>query len=333
MAHAPRRAPADHLSPPCSAELGDRPTSLSGIATETSTAPARKLARRLRKKQREADDIAERQVFEPHKVGLPPFGPYFRNLWRRREFAWAMARTDMRAQHLDTNFGRLWLVLNPLLLAFVYFLLVEILRRGHHRPPHSLQHLIAGIFAFSYMAGTIREGARTVTAGGGLVLNTAFPRILLPLSTALGQFMRFLPTMLVYAIIHVATGLPIGPELLLIIPLVVLLTMIASGLAMFTSALQVYFRDLKQFLPYILRIWLYLSPVLYYANQAPHAYRPFVIYANPVGALLTCWSKILMFGQVPGLNLFLAATGWAVGLLIVGGLFFMSRERDFAVRL
>ena len=43
----------------------------------------------------------------------------------------------------------------------------------------------------------------------------------------------------------------------------------AAGAAMLVSALQVYFRDVKNFLPYFLRIWLYASPVLYYASEVP----------------------------------------------------------------
>jgi teichoic acid transport system permease protein len=257
---------------------------------------------------------------------------YFREIWRRREFAWEMARTDMRAQHLDTTFGRVWLVLNPLLLACVYFILVDIIRRGHARPAHYLPHLIAGIFAYYFVSGTIRQGARTVVKGSKLVLNTAFPRILLPVSSVIGNFMRFLPTLAIYAIIHVAYGLKIGPQLLLIIPVVAMLTGVAAGISMFVSALQVYFRDLTQFLPYLLRMWLYLSPVLWFANEVPHGFKA-LIWFNPIGALLASWSDILIKGQVPSLFLWALGLAWTLGTLTVGTLFFMSREREFAVRL
>jgi teichoic acid transport system permease protein len=229
-------------------------------------------------------------------------------------------------------FGRLWLVLNPLLLAGVYFVLVDIIRKGPSRGSDFLAHLIAGIFAYYFVSGSVREGARTVTRGGRLVLNTAFPRTLLPLASVIGHFLRFLPTLAIYAVIHVATGLPIGPHLLLIVPLIVLFTGVAAGLSMFVSTLQVYFRDLAQFLPYLLRIWLYLSPVLYFAEEVPEKYHIF-IWLNPIGALLTGWSDVLIKGHVPSLQVWAVGSAWAVGLVIVGGLFFMSRERDFAVRL
>jgi teichoic acid transport system permease protein len=273
-----------------------------------------------------------RHVYEPHKAGLPPVRSYFRELWNRREFAWELARTDMRAQHLDTTFGRLWLVLNPLLLAAVYFLLVDIVRGSQHRPAHYLAHLIAGIFVYYYVSGAVRQGARIVMKGSRLVLNTAFPRILLPVSSVTENFLRFLPTMGIFVIVDLISHLPINWHLLFVIPLVLLFTGVAAGLTMFVSALQVYFRDLVQFLPYMLRMWLYLSPVLYYTEKIPHKYHV-LVWINPIGALLTAWSDCLIKGEIPSLFLFGVGTFWAVLLLVVGGLFFMSRERDFAVRL
>src|SRR4051812_40652486 len=78
---------------------------------------------------------SEHHVYLPHRVGIPPVRSYLRELWRRREFAYELARTNMRAQHLDTTFGRLWLILNPLLLAGGFFLLGGNLPRGAPRGP------------------------------------------------------------------------------------------------------------------------------------------------------------------------------------------------------
>ena len=61
--------------------------------------------------------------------------------------------------------------------------------------------------------------------------------------------------------------------------------MLAAGFSMLVSALQVYFRDLKSFLPYLLRVWLYVSPVLYYADEMPAQYQ-FLLDVNPIGQLL-----------------------------------------------
>jgi teichoic acid transport system permease protein len=274
---------------------------------------------------------AEEHVYEPHRVGLPPLVPYVRELWRRREFAVELSRTNLRAQHFNTAFGQLWLVLNPLLLAFVYFLLVDILRHGH-RPHGFFAHLVAGIFAYYFVSGAVRESAKSVTGGGRLVLNTAFPRTLLPLSTVITAFKRFVPTFLIYIPIHLASGLPVGIADLWVVPIVAELALIAAGLSMFVAALQVYFRDVKSFLPYVLRIWLYASPVLYYAHEVPGHFS-WILYANPLGSPLAAWSDVLQKAQAPpGLEM-VVGLAWGVVLFVTGALFFMSREREFAVRL
>src|SRR4051795_11525639 len=150
---------------------------------------------------------SETHVYEPHLVGLPPIRQYFREVWRRREFAIELSRTKLRAQHFDTAFGQLWMVLNPLMLAGVYFVLVDILRAGHKQPGF-FAHLVAGIFAYYFVSGAVRDGVRSIVGGGKLVLNTAFPRALLPLSTVITAFKRFIPTFIIYIPIHIASGLP-----------------------------------------------------------------------------------------------------------------------------
>ena len=280
---------------------------------------------------REDEFTSERHVYEPHKIGLPPVAPYLRELWRRREFAREMSRTNLRAQHFNTVFGQLWLILNPLMLAGVYFVLVDILRSGS-RGADFFAHLMAGLFAYYFVSDAVRLSVKSVTGGGRLILNTAFPRALLPLSGVLTSFMRFLPTIAIYVPVHLIAGLPIEPVLLWVLPLTALMVVLAAGAAMLVASLQVYFRDLKNFLPYLLRVWLYASPVLYYADEVPDRY-DILLALNPLGGLLTAWSDVINQGRAPDASSLALAAGWAFGIFLAGALFFMSREREFAVRL
>jgi teichoic acid transport system permease protein len=275
--------------------------------------------------------FGERHVYEPHRVGLPPIGKYLREVWRRRAFALELSRTELRAEHFDTVFGKLWLLLNPLLLAGIYLVLVDILSRKPRGPTY-LVHLVGAIFAYYFVSGALRVAVKSVTSGGGLILNTAFPRVLLPLSSVITSFKRFVPTIAVYIPIHLIAGLPIGLTLLWLIPISFLMLLLTAGFAMLVAALQVYFRDLKDFLPYLLRLWLYASPVLYYAREVPHGWG-WLIKANPLGMLLTAWSDVLDFGLAPPPRVLALGAAWAVGSFIVGFWFFVSREREFAVRI
>lgn len=271
-------------------------------------------------------------VYEPHRAGLPKLGTYARELWRRREFAAELSKASMRAANTRTVFGQLWLVINPLLLASVYYLLVQILRGGGAGGLEYFAHLTAGLFTFYFVSGCMSTGAASVVGGGKLLLNTAFPRLLMPLSAVRTAFFRFLPTMAVYAVIHVVAGNPITIYTPLALVFFAMILLFAAGTAAIFAALQVYFRDTTSFLPYVTRIWLYLSPVLWFTEQAPQALRE-VGLINPLFPLLGGWSDLLVRGELPPLEYWAGGAAWAVGAALVGSMFFMSREREFAVRL
>jgi ABC-type polysaccharide/polyol phosphate export permease len=285
----------------------------------------------LRPVSAQARAAAEVQVFEPLRGGIPPLGPYLRELWARRQFAYELARASLRAQHFNTALGQLWLVLNPVLLGLVYFILVYIIGRGN-RGMEFLAHLMLGLFAFRLVSTSFAQGASSVVGGGRLILNTAFPRSLLPLSSVLTCIGRFLPTLLVYAVLHALAGLPVGWHLLWAVPVLLLLMIFATGAAMLAATAQVYFRDFSNFLPYFTRIWLYLTPVLYYADEVPDRFKALTI-INPMFPLIATLSDVVNQGKGPSASYMLWGIAWATATLLVGSLLFISREREFAVRI
>ena len=89
-------------------------------------------------------------LYAPHRAGLPPLVSYFRELWHRRTFASEMSKASMRGDHTATFFGQAWLIINPLLLAGVYYLLVTVIR-GQHDPSLFTQ-LTLNLFAFTMVS-------------------------------------------------------------------------------------------------------------------------------------------------------------------------------------
>jgi teichoic acid transport system permease protein len=270
-------------------------------------------------------------VYDADVHGRPPLVPYVKELWRRREFLWEHARSTLHSQHFDTTLGQLWLILNPVLLGTVYFVLVDIIAGGSKGPEY-FAHLLGCLFAFYYVANSMSAGANSVTSSRGLILNTYFPRALLPTSAVIQAFMRFWPTLTVYAVFHLIAGLPIGWNLLGIIPIVGILTLFAFGLALFFAALQVLFRDTASFLSYIVRLWLYLSPVLWLPDE-PQGALAKVVALNPLFPILAEWSDVLTLGEAVDPVLLAWGFSWAVAAVFLGGWLFLAKEREFAVRL
>jgi ABC-type polysaccharide/polyol phosphate export permease len=273
--------------------------------------------------------------YGPHRVGLPPLVPYFRELWHRRPFATEMSKATMRGANTSTFFGQAWLVLNPLLLAVIYYILVTIIR-GRHEPAF-FPHLTLAIFAFTFVSTSATSGSTSVTSSGKLLINTAFPRLLIPLAAVRTAFFRFLPTVPVYMVIHLIF-LPVStwhPRMVLAGYFLGTMIVFGMGLAAFFAALQVYFRDTAQFLPFFVRIWMYLSPVLWLPNDVDGLPRwmQTLIELNPMYAMLGGYGELMQGGSIPPLYMWIASAAWAITAAITGFLYFISREREFAVRL
>ena len=270
------------------------------------------------------------QVYEPFRAGLPPLRKYWKSLWSRRTFIAEYSRSELREQHFDSAFGQLWLILNPLLLSAVYFLLIVIIRGSSDSTRYA--HLTATLFLFYLVSNSLTGGVKSITSGQRLILNTAFPRIMLPISAVVIAAIKFLPTLAVFLVIRTILGLPFAWQMLWAIPVLLIALLLALGLAITISCINVYFRDIANFLPYMTRTLLYLSPILYEASDLKPQLKTLELF-NPLFPILDSWSRALVHGQVPQLSNLLIAIGWAIGIFLIGTYFFLSREREFAVRL
>jgi len=271
-------------------------------------------------------------IHEPFKAGLPNLPKYLKDIWLRREFAGELSRATMRSQEASTFFGRMWLVINPLFLGSVYFVLVSIISNGAHSGADYMAHLLAGLFAFQFFSQSMMNGSKSVLGVGKLVINRSFPRLILPVSSVLIAFYRFLPSIVVYFVFHLITKQPLSLNQLYAIPAFLMIFVFSIGVAALLATVQVYFRDLKSFLPYLSRILLYATPVLYYADAIPENLK-FIQYVNPLFGMFGAWGDALVRGEVPATSLWISGLLWSVGTLLLGTFVFLSREREFAVRI
>ena len=269
-------------------------------------------------------------IYEPFRAGLPPLGSYLRSLWSRRSFIAEFSRSELREQNYGSLFGQLWLVLNPLLLSGVYFLLIYII--GGHSDATRYGHLTASLFLFYLISNSLSGGVKSITAGQRLILNTAFPRVMLPISATVIALFKFVPTLLVFFVMRTALGLPYSWQMFWAIPVILIALLMGLGMAILISCINVYFRDIASFLPYMTRSLLYLSPILYHASDVSEKIKTLEV-VNPLFYLLDAWSQIMVYAKAPDLYSLVHAFVWALSIFLIGAYFFLSRERDFAVRL
>jgi teichoic acid transport system permease protein len=271
-------------------------------------------------------------VYEPYKAGLPPHvGSYFRELWRRREFLREMATSSARARHKDTWAGRLWTILDPLLMSVVYFLLVLILAKGASTP-NFLAYLVGGLFFFEILQSSASLGAKSVAGAGKMVTNTAFPKLLLPLAAVRTAISELIPAIGVLIAIALATGVRPHWSWFACIPLILIMVVFSTGMAFLLSTAQVYFRDTKQFLPYFMRLWFFGCPILWSISQLPEQFE-WIRIVNPTFDLVASFSAAFVYGSWPAGQAWIVSSLWALAAFFIGLYIFLTRERDFAVRI
>lgn len=269
-------------------------------------------------------------VFDATRRGAPALRPYLRSLWERRHFMVELARADLRARRSNTILGGLWSVLDPLFQAGIYYMLFTIIQQGN-RPTEFLHVLIGGIFLLQLVLGALTDGARSIRGGKYLMLNSAFPRALLPLTTVCRGVMSFGPAVFVYALFHVLLGSPYGWGLALLPVLFVLQVVLMIGIALLVSTIVVFFQDAGNAVQYVGRILFFTTPVIYPVTFLPDDLRAWLAW-QPLFALFASYQEILD-GGVPDLTLLVQVPLWAIAFLVVGATVFLRHEREFALRV
>lgn len=272
---------------------------------------------------------AGRRVLSPYRAGLPPLGPYLAACWTRRAFVVELARAMLMVNHAGTFLGRLWLLLNPTLLALVYYVLIVALSSTEGSATRFV-HVFAGVLAFYFIGTALTSSTTSITGGGALLAQVPLPRLLLPLSSVAAAGRRLMPG--VGLLVIIATwmeGWP-GWSLVGLIPASLLLGGATLGVCMLAATGNVYSRDVANLAPYLPRFGLYLSPVLYSAAALPLALLA-VLQWNPFFWITQAW--VGAFTGEGGMSpaRWTAATAWGLALPVIGAVVLLSRERQMAI--
>jgi teichoic acid transport system permease protein len=260
---------------------------------------------------------------------------YLRALWRRRDFVLLVPLGRLRAQTHNTLLGGVWHLLNPLLFAGVYYFVFGIIFRGRDDIPNYAAFLVAGLFTFLFTQRVATTGAVSITSNSSLIGQVNFPRVALPLSATIAESISHAWSILALLVIVLLTGEPVTATWLLIIPLLLLQASFNLGLAMIVARLAFHFRDIQQFLPYLLRMWLYLSGIFYtlaFVEQRLEAisWLASLFEWNPAYAFAALTRGALLTDHYVRSTEILVAATWTVTLLVGGFFFFRGREIEYA---
>jgi lipopolysaccharide transport system permease protein len=225
-----------------------------------------------------------------------------------------------------------WAIIQPVVAALV---LAFVLGRLADVPSEGIPYLLfalAGMVGWTYFSTAAGTAMESLVDDRELLRKVYFPRETLPLGAVAAGLVDLAPALLTLFVFAAAYGeLPTLAWLALPLPLV-LLVLSAAALGLAFAGLNVYYRDVRYAMPYVLQLGLFLSPVLYPARLIDEPWRTVYEIANPVAAALDGLRTIVARGDPPEWGVTFAALGWAVVLVLAGYAILKRLERGFADR-
>lgn len=276
-----------------------------------------------------SQSVEQPELKQLHAV--PPTREYLRDMWARRDFAMALPAEQLAAQHQTTLLGNVWHLANPMLSVVVYYVVFGILLNTSRGTDNFIVFLMVGVFSFGLTTRCLTDGARSIAGNTGLMRAVRFPRALLPVSSVISNLTTFSFELAILAGVTVLTGEGISIRWLALPFVISAHTALNMGGAFITARLNDSFRDVQQLIPFIMRLGMYASGVMFdihhYAADAPGWIQAAITW-NPMVTVVDMYRWVFL-GSAVEVVAIVRFVAFAVIVLVVGFRFFAAAESRY----
>jgi lipopolysaccharide transport system permease protein len=251
-------------------------------------------------------------------------------LWQYRELLSFLAWRDVLIRYKQAVLGVAWAVLNPLVTMVVFTLVFGMLLgvESGSDVPYAVFSYTA-LLPWNLFAGGLSRGSTSLVARANLLTKVYFPRLVIPLSSVLTGIVDFAIAFVMLLILMAVFRVPYTWTMLWVPLLTVLCVVTSLAVSLWLSALNVLYRDVQYIVPFLIQLWMYLSPVIYPVDQVPEGILRTVYSLNPMTGVIQGFRWAILGEQRPGYLMVISMT--VVLALLLGGLFYFKRmERTFA---
>ncbi len=229
---------------------------------------------------------------------------FFATLFARHELLSTLVGRNLTIRYKGSALGFLWSLLTPLFFILIYAAFATILKFNRGQP-HYLQSLVGGIIVWQFTASCLNASLFSIIGNANLVKKVAFPRVILPASTAIADAINFLLTFLVLLLYLLLTGAADFHHAWWVLPAFLMQLVLGIGLCCLCGTLNVFFRDVQHIVGVVTQAWFFLSPAFYDVSMQLELLRDrfhwpeWLAYLNPITGILGCYRLGVM--GAPGL--------------------------------
>jgi lipopolysaccharide transport system permease protein len=251
------------------------------------------------------------------------------SVWRSWELLYFLVWRDVKVRYKQTLLGVAWVVVQPLvtmvLFTAVFSRLAGLSSDG---VPYPL-FVLTALLPWTYFSQAISRGGTSVVANAGLVTKVYFPRLAIPISSVVSPLVDLVACLGIVAVVLAWYRVVPGWSLMALPALIVLCAATALAVTLWVSALCVKYRDVGVMVPFLLQIWLWVSPVAYSSTAVPDEWR-FLYGLNPLVGVIEGFRWALAGTATPDVPAMTASVLVVLLLLAGGTVYFKRTEQTFA---
>jgi lipopolysaccharide transport system permease protein len=265
-------------------------------------------------------------IIEPKKGWVPID---LKEIWDYRELLYFLTKRDIKVRYKQTILGGLWAIIQPIFTMIVFTIFFGRLAKV---PSEGIPYPIfvyVGLLPWTYFANAVTASGNSLVGSANLITKVYFPRLIVTASASLAGLLDFFIAMLILGVMMIYYQFIPGIGILLFPFLVALTFLCAVGAGLWLSALNVQYRDIRYAIPFLIQIWMFVSPVIYPVSIVDEKYR-WILALNPMGGVINAYRASIL-GHMPIDWGLLGISTVIIMMIFLSGLYYFRRmEKIFA---
>jgi lipopolysaccharide transport system permease protein len=253
---------------------------------------------------------------------------HVKELWEYRELLYFLIWRDVKVRYKQTALGAAWAVIQPLMTMIVFTIFFgRLAKMPSDGIPYSL-FTFSALVPWTFFANGLLQSSNSLVGSSNLITKVYFPRLHVPLASVLSGGVDAAIATLVLGVLMLAYRIKPGIHILWIPAFALLTVIVALGVGLWLSALNVQFRDVRYIVPFLIQLWMFATPIAYPSSQLSERWR--MIYSlNPMVGVVEGFRWALFGTKMPGVMILVSSA--ATFLILLGGAYYFRRmEGTFA---